>query len=99
MEKWVSPTDATVLRREERIRRMESDSKTETSENGSASEFSFGSHVLNVSEFRLYKDGETVECTPSEIRLLREAQQVWRERYNLFRDDAFGFNLFIVSAA
>ena len=63
---------AAVLRREGRIRRMESDSKSETSENGSASEYSFGSHVLNVSEFRLYKDGETVECTPSEIRLLRE---------------------------
>ena len=31
---------AAVLRREERIRRMESDSKTETSENGSASEYS-----------------------------------------------------------
>ena len=39
---------------------------------GTAEEYAFGAHVLSVSEFRLYKDGEVVECTPSEIRLLRE---------------------------
>ena len=39
---------------------------------GTAEEYTFGAHVLSVSEFRLYKDGEVVECTPSEIRLLRE---------------------------
>ena len=75
-----------ILRREERIRRMaamsaapETSSGVSTSEAadtsksaGTAEEYTFGAHVLSVSEFRLYKDGEVVECTPSEIRLLRE---------------------------
>lgn len=39
---------------------------------GGVEEYTFGSHLLNVSEFRLYRNGEVVECTPSEIRLLRE---------------------------
>ncbi len=39
---------------------------------GVVEEYTFGSHLLNVSEFRLYRNGEVVECTPSEIRLLRE---------------------------
>ncbi len=39
---------------------------------GVVEEYTFGSHLLNVSEFRLYRNGEFVECTPSEIRLLRE---------------------------
>lgn len=75
-----------ILRREERIRRMaamsaalETSSGVSASEAadtsksaGTAEEYTFGAHVLSVSEFRLYKDGEVVECTPSEIRLLRE---------------------------
>ncbi len=37
--------------------------------------FSFGTHVFYLDEFRLLKDGAVVECTPSELRLLKELIQ------------------------
>ncbi len=37
--------------------------------------YSFGSHIFNVQEFRLTKDGVCIDCTPSELRLLRELIQ------------------------
>lgn len=64
-----------IFRRNERIRRMAAEyAAAEDSSDGAypVQEYSFGSHVLNFTEFRLYKDREPVECTPSEIRLLRE---------------------------
>ena len=71
-----------IFRREERIRRLaesavnENAGTIETASTATADmsnqEYIFGSHVLNAAEFRLYKNGEVVECTPSEIRLLRE---------------------------
>lgn len=33
--------------------------------------FSFGNHKFHVDEFTLFKDGKTVECTTSELKLLR----------------------------
>ncbi len=71
-----------IFRREERIRRLaesavnENAGAIETASTATADmsnqEYIFGSHILNAAEFRLYKNGEVVECTPSEIRLLRE---------------------------
>lgn len=71
-----------VLRRAERVRgaagaadekgiQRKADSNTSGSQE-SIEKYTFGSHQLNASEFRLYKGSESVECTPSEIRLLRE---------------------------
>lgn len=37
--------------------------------------FSFGKHVFYVDDFRLLKEGAVVECTPSELRLLKELIQ------------------------
>ena len=34
--------------------------------------YEFGSHEFNNGKFILYKNGQIVECTPSELRLLRE---------------------------
>lgn len=34
--------------------------------------YSFGHHEFNNAKFVLYDDGQTVDCTPSELRLLRE---------------------------
>ena len=71
-----------IFRREKRIRRLaesavnENAGAIETASTATADmsnqEYRFGAHVLNAAEFRLYKNGEVVECTPSEIRLLRE---------------------------
>ena len=63
-----------VLRREERLRRMAADQRNSDNQVSESlgDEYTFGSHVLNVSQFRLYNNGDMVECTPSEIRLLRE---------------------------
>ena len=63
-----------ILRRAERMRQTVDDSAKNSGKSNhiNADEYSFGSHILNASDFRLYKDGEAVECTPSEIRLLRE---------------------------
>ncbi|SNU06949.1 DNA-binding response regulator, OmpR family, contains REC and winged-helix (wHTH) domain [Lachnospiraceae bacterium] len=56
---------AAVLRRQERARRtVEKQNKD--------SEITFGSHRFSISAFRLYKGDEVVECTPAELRLLRE---------------------------
>lgn len=35
----------------------------------------FGSHVFHIDDFRLMKDGMVVDCTPSELRLLKELIQ------------------------
>ena len=66
-----------ILRREERIRRMAAmnaagSAVSDTDSGVGTGEAADTSKVLSVSEFRLYRDGEVVECTPSEIRLLRE---------------------------
>ena len=63
-----------VLRREERLRKMAADKVSSDAQvsDAAADEYTFGTHLLNVSQFRLYNNGEMVECTPSEIRLLRE---------------------------
>ncbi|MBO4862920.1 MAG: response regulator transcription factor [Eubacterium sp.] len=53
-----------VLRRQERAVKKAQSTDEE--------EFGFGSHLLNLNEFRLYENGNPVECTPAEIRLLRE---------------------------
>ncbi len=73
---------AAVIRRQERaLRRSGSDSSSgaDISDNEASGaepagndEFCFGSHVFSMNEFRLYRDGELIECTPAEIRLLRE---------------------------
>ena len=34
--------------------------------------YSFGHHEFNNAKFILYNDGQIVDCTPSELRLLRE---------------------------
>ena len=39
---------------------------------GSDEEITFGTHRFSISAFRLYKGDEPVECTPAELRLLRE---------------------------
>ena len=60
-----------ILRREDRIRRLAQ--KKEQPQDAAVREiYNFGSHTLNAAEFRLYKGDTVVECTPSEIRLLRE---------------------------
>ncbi len=56
---------AAVLRRQERAMQSVSNNMEET-------EVVFGTHKFNIDSFRLY-DGETlVDCTPAELRLLRE---------------------------
>ena len=56
---------AAVLRRQERA--MQS-----VANNTEEAEVVFGTHKFNIDSFRLY-DGETlVDCTPAELRLLRE---------------------------
>lgn len=40
--------------------------------NNSEEVYSFGNHEFNNSRFMLYHNGQGVECTPSELRLLRE---------------------------
>lgn len=42
-------------------------SKKETADN-----FCFGSHEFRIQEFRLLHQGKLVDCTPSELRLLKE---------------------------
>ena len=56
---------AAVLRRQERAKRIAQKSQSEDV-------MTFGVHRFNVREFRLYKGDENVECTPAEIRLLKE---------------------------
>ena len=69
---------AAVLRRQERARKMAmryagKEEKTAVGSNIPADDtISFGSHIYSISAFRLYKGDETVECTPAELRLLRE---------------------------
>lgn len=56
---------AAVLRRQERAMQSVANNTEET-------EVVFGTHKFNIDSFRLY-DGETlVDCTPAELRLLRE---------------------------
>ncbi len=56
---------AAVLRRQERAMQSVANNMEET-------EVVFGTHKFNIDSFRLY-DGETlVDCTPAELRLLRE---------------------------
>ena len=38
----------------------------------SADVVAFGGHTFDIDSFRLYKDGSVVDCTPAELRLLRE---------------------------
>lgn len=40
-----------------------------------SSEVAFGQHIFYMEDFRLVLNGENVECTPSELRLLRELVQ------------------------
>ena len=71
---------AAVLRRQERALRLagkvsdSSDSIDPVSENNSSGmdEVSFGSHRFSISAFRLYNGDEIVDCTPAELRLLKE---------------------------
>ncbi|MGN0439100.1 MAG: response regulator transcription factor [Lachnospiraceae bacterium] len=37
--------------------------------------YTFGSHIFYVDDFRLVKNGESVDCTPNELRLLKELIQ------------------------
>ncbi|MBO4591454.1 MAG: response regulator transcription factor [Eubacterium sp.] len=57
---------AAVLRRQERALRMAGKSD----EPGDI--VTFGSHRFNISAFRLYKGNDIVDCTPAELRLLKE---------------------------
>ena len=68
---------AAVQRRQERAERMvasNSNSFVETStvKQSPAEEIAFGRHRFSINAFRLYRDDEVVECTPAELRLLRE---------------------------
>ncbi len=73
---------AAVIRRQERALRRsgsavssgieKSEDELTGSDMSGDDEISFGSHVLSMNEFRLYREGELIECTPAEIRLLRE---------------------------
>ena len=71
---------AAVLRRQERAMKaagkMINTGEPEGNETdnpvGNEDEISFGTHIFSVGAFRLYKEGEVVECTPAELRLLRE---------------------------
>lgn len=71
---------AAVLRRQERAMKaagkMIDTEEPEGNETdnpvGNEDEISFGRHIFSVGAFRLYKEGEVVECTPAELRLLRE---------------------------
>ena len=77
---------AAVLRRQERARRMalktvnkeeNQDSNIGNQTIGNSHEdiedvIHFGEHSYNSQAFRLYKGNNVVECTPAELRLLRE---------------------------
>lgn len=68
---------AAVQRRQERAEKMvasNSNSFVETStvKQSPAEEIAFGRHRFSINAFRLYRDDEVVECTPAELRLLRE---------------------------
>ena len=66
-----------VLRRNERV--VKKNSGDASSISGSAEdassnidEYTFGTHIFSFSKFRLYDGEEQVDCTPAELRLLRE---------------------------
>ena len=46
--------------------------ETSTVKQSPAEEIAFGRHRFSINAFRLYRDDEVVECTPAELRLLRE---------------------------
>ncbi|SEP83312.1 DNA-binding response regulator, OmpR family, contains REC and winged-helix (wHTH) domain [Lachnospiraceae bacterium NE2001] len=56
---------AAVIRRQEKaLKQNVSDTSTDV--------VAFGGHTFDIDSFRLYKDGLVVDCTPAELRLLRE---------------------------
>ncbi len=68
-----------VLRRNERV--VKKNSGDDSSVSGSAEDasfgnyiddYSFGTHIFSFSKFRLYDGEEQVDCTPAELRLLKE---------------------------
>lgn len=76
---------AAVLRRQERARRQalkavagnemnvsNIEDINYSSHDDSEDVICFGMHQFNSQSFRLYKGDDTVECTPAELRLLRE---------------------------
>ena len=56
---------AAVLRRQERAMQSVANNTEET-------EVVFGTHKFNIDSFRLYDEEVLVDCTPAELRLLRE---------------------------
>lgn len=56
-----------VLRRKERTPAAASDESV-----GNDTDFTFGTHTFSFDKFRLYDGGEQVDCTPAELRLLKE---------------------------
>ena len=69
---------AAVIRRQERVMKAQGVAQGDISEStGDAlqaedSTVSFGQHSFNIDSYRLYKNDEPVDCTPAELRLLRE---------------------------
>ena len=57
---------AAVLRRQDMLTSPGSTNKVKTDS------ISFGSHTMDISGFRLYRDGKPVDCTVAEFRLLKE---------------------------
>jgi DNA-binding response OmpR family regulator len=60
---------AAVLRRQERVMKAAANSSAELADD---KEVSFGTHKFNIDSFRLYNGETLVDCTPAELRLLRE---------------------------
>ena len=66
---------AAVLRRTERAMALNNNSNnslTGSNVESIEADVTFGSHRFNIDSFRLYNNENIVDCTPAELRLLRE---------------------------
>ena len=63
---------AAVLRRAERAMALNNNSNNSLTGSNVESIVTFGSHRFNIDSFRLYNNENIVDCTPAELRLLRE---------------------------
>ena len=66
---------AAVLRRAERAMALNNNSNnslTGSNVESIEADVTFGSHRFNIDSFRLYNNENIVDCTPAELRLLRE---------------------------